>query len=423
MLNSQRLSVRLSEIRQRLNAIASLEGDAFTDEIRQESDKLQKEFADKETQYRSAVLGEADAEKRALATEPDAEHRERLELRGKASLTGYLKAAMAGRRVDGAERELQEAAKIGDGIPIELWDTAKPEQRQTDAATPAPGTVGLNLDRIRPAVFSQSVLPRLGVEMPRVESGSYASGTITTSLTAGSQAKGGRQDATAASFTVTTVSPKRISARLSIRIEDVAAVGTGNFESILRENLSLVLSDQLDRQGLNGAGAGSDLVGIFNRLTDPTDPTAVVDFDAFAAVHASGIDGLWAGTLQDVSVVCGPATYSLSAQTFQSATNYKGEMSAASYAMNQTGGFWTNARMPATAATIQQAILYRMGRSLMGGSGGMRTAVCPHWNEISIDDIYSGSAEGERFFTMHVLLGDVILVQPDAYEQVAFKLS
>ena len=423
MLNSQRLSVRLSEIRQRLNAIASLEGDAFTDEIRQESDKLQKEFADKETQYRSAVLGEADAEKRALSTAPDAEHRERLELRGKASLTGYLRAAMSGRRVDGPERELQEAAKIGDGIPLELWDVPKPEHRQTDAATAAPGTVGLNLDRIRPAVFSQSVLPRLGVEMPRVESGSYASGTITTSLTAGSQAKGGRQDATAASFTVTTVSPKRISARLSIRVEDVAAVGTGNFESILRENLSLVLSDQLDRQGLNGAGSGSDLIGIFQRLTDPTAPTSVADFDAFAAAHAGGIDGLWSNTLKEVSVVCGPATYALSASTFQSATNYKGEMSAASYAAQNTGGLWTNARMPAVDATIQQAILYRMGRSMMGGSGGMRTAVCPHWNEISIDDIYSGSAEGERFFTMHVLLGDVILVQPASYEQIAFKVS
>ena len=423
MLNSHRLSVRLSAIRQRLNEIAGLEGDSFTAEVRAESEKLQTEFADKETQYRSAVLGEADAEKRALATEPDAERRERLELRSKASLTGYLRAAMSGRRVDGPERELQEAAKIGDGIPLELWDVPKPEHRQTDAATNAPGTVGLNLDRIRPAVFSQSVLPRLGVEMPRVESGSYASATITTSLTAGSQAKGGRQDATAAAFTVQTVSPKRISARLSIRIEDVAAVGTGNFESILRENLSLVLSDQLDRQGLNGAGSGSDLIGIFQRLTDPTAPTAVADFDAFAAAHAGGIDGLWSNTLKEVSVVVGPATYALSASSFQSATNYKGEMSAASYAAQNTGGLWTNARMPDAAATIQQAILYRMGRSMMGGSGGMRTAVCPHWNEISIDDIYSGSAEGERFFTMHVLLGDVILVQPASYEQIAFKVS
>ena len=98
-------------------------------------------------------------------------------------------------------------------------------------------------------------------------------------------------------------------------------------------------------------------------------------------------------------------------------------MSAASYAMNQTGGLWTNKRMPAAASDIQQAILYRKGRSMMGGAGAMRTAVCPHWNEIAIDDIYSGSAQGERFFTMHVLLGDIILVQPDAYAQVAFKLA
>ena len=32
-----------------------------------------------------------------------------------------------------------------------------------------------------------------------------------------------------------------------------------------------------------------------------------------------------------------------------------------------------------------------------------------------IDDIYSGSASGTRHFTLHVLLGDVILIQPDAY--------
>ena len=429
MTTSQKLSVRLSEIRQRLNEVAGLEGDAFTAEIRQESDKLQAEYADKETQYRAAIVGEGEAEKKALETEPDAEMRERLELRSKAQLTGYLRAALSGRRVDGAEKELQDAAKVGDGIPLELWDVAQPEQRQAehrqDAPTAAPGTVGVNLDRIRPAVFSQSILPRLGVEMPRVESGTYASATITTSLTAASKAKGAAQEATAAAFSVTSVTPKRISARLGIRIEDVAAVGQGNFEAILRENLSLVLSDQLDRQGLTGAGgnSGADLIGIFQRLTDPTDPTAIADFDTFAAAHASGIDGLWATDLKDVAIVCGPATMGLSARTFQTATNYKGELSAAAYAEANTGGWWTNKRMPAAVATIQPAVLFRKGRGMMGGSGGMRTAVCPHWNEVSIDDIYSGSASGERFFTMHVLLGDVILVQPDAYSELRYKLS
>ena len=98
--------------------------------------------------------------------------------------------------------------------------------------------------------------------------------------------------------------------------------------------------------------------------------------------------------------------------------------------MANAGGFWTNERMPDAATfmtvdDVQQAILYRMGRSTMNmmNGGAMRTAVCPHWNEIGIDDIYSGSASGERFFTLHVLLGDVILVQPAAYSQVAFRTA
>ena len=64
-----------------------------------------------------------------------------------------------------------------------------------------------------------------------------------------------------------------------------------------------------------------------------------------------------------------------------------------------------------------------MGRSMLGGAGAMRTAVCPHYNVVDIDDIYSGSARGERYFTMHVLLGDVIVVQPDAYSQVSFRTA
>ena len=121
--------------------------------------------------------------------------------------------------------------------------------------------------------------------------------------------------------------------------------------------------------------------------------------------------------------MAGAASYGLAARSFQTAANYKGELSAAAYAERETGGLWTNKRMPDAVSTIQQAILYRKGRSMMGGSGGMRTAVCPQWNEISIDDIYSGSASGERFFSLHVLVGDCVLVQPAAYSQVAFKVS
>ena len=431
MTNAQKIRLRLSQVRQRLNEISGLEGDNFTDEIRAEAGTLQSEYADLETRHQAAIIAEEDGETRAKEG-PDAEARERLALRSQASLTRYLRAALSGRQVDGPEAELRSAAKIGDGIPLELWSVAADPALETrqDASTPAPGSA-VNLDRIRPAVFAASIAPMLGIEMPRVESGGFASATISTSLSAGSQAKGGKTTATAAGFTVTSVTPKRISARLGIRVEDVAAVGQANFESILRENLALVLSDALDDQAINGAGgnSGADLVGVFSRLTDPAAaPSTVADFDAFASAHAGGIDGLWANMLKEVSIVCGPATMALSARTFQSAASFKGEMSAAAYAAMQTGGLWTNKRMPDAATfesvdDVQQAILYRKGRSMMAGAGSMRTAVLPHWNEISIDDIYSGSASGERYFTMHVLLGDVILVQPDAYAQVAFKVA
>ena len=275
--------------------------DNLTDETRAELDSIEKGTPDLERQIRAATASleseEREAETRA-ADNPDAKQRERIELRSKASLTTYLSAALSGRQVDGAESELRSAAGITDGIPLELWDVPPTEQRQTDTVTNAPGTVGVNLDRIRPQVFANSIAATLGIEMPRVDSGSYASATITTSLSANAIAKATKQDATAAAFTVTTATPKRISPRLAIAIEDVAAVGQQNFESILRENLSLVLSDALDDQAINGSGTAPNLAGVFQRLTNPSATTAVVDFDGFAAARAGGIDGLWANTLK-----------------------------------------------------------------------------------------------------------------------------
>ena len=427
MTEAQKIALRLSQVRQRLNEISGLEGDAFTAEIREESTALEREYGDLEVRHRAAIIGEG-GETRESKDDP--EHRERVELRSRAQLSSYLMAALQGRLPSGAEAELNAAAGIAEGIPLELWDTEERQSLEERATADAPGTVGVNLDRIRPAVFAAAVLPRLGVDMPRVDSGTYASATITTSQTAGPKAKSAPAAGVAGAFAVTTATPKRISARLELTLEDIAAVGQANFEPILRENTSLALSAELDDQGLNGDGQAPNLAGLFQRLTDPTAaPSAVADFDAFAAAHADAVDGLWANTIRDVMIVCGPATYSLAAKTFQAATNYKGELSAAAYAMANSGGLWTNKRMPDAATfmsvdNIQQAILFRMARSFMNmGDGYTRTAVCPHWNMISIDDIYSGSAKGERYFTVHALLGDVILVQPDAYQQIAYKVS
>ena len=265
------LRERQSKERGRLAELSLV--DELNDEQRGELDNLEKGTPDLERQLRAATVALEDEEREAetrATTEPDAEQRERIELRSKAKLTNYLLNAARGRMVDGAEAELQAAAGIsGHGVPLELWDVAQPERRsaadgrETRAITPAPGTIGVNLDPIRPAVFANSIAPRLGIEMPRVMSGTFASGTITTSQTATALAKSAAAAGNAGAITVTTATPKRISARLELTLEDIAAVGQDNFESILRENLSLALSDQLDDQAINGNGTAPNLAGIF----------------------------------------------------------------------------------------------------------------------------------------------------------------
>ena len=424
MTTKQKLLVEQSEKRQALNTL--LAKDELQDSDRKELEGLTKRAQEIEVEMRAAILAEPEPqlETRHMVHGLDAEQRERLELRSQASLTNFLTRYMSGKMPQGRELELQQAAKVGEGIPLELWDTPRSMGLETraDVVTGTPSTVGVNLDRIRPAVFAKSIAPMMGVEMPRVESGTFASATIDTSLTAAAKAKGAVTDSAAATFTVSTATPKRISARLSIAIEDIAAVGQANYESALRENLSLVLSDELDKQMINGTGSGANLIGIFQRLANPSAPAAgVVNWVGFAAQHAGGVDGLWSSTLKDVCIITNPETYRLAASTFMGTDG--AELSAAAYAMMHTGGFYCNKRMPAKTGHIAQALLYRKGRSMLGGDMSMRTAVCPHWGQVTISDIYTGSAMGENYVTFHVLLGDVILVQSDAYEQVSYRVS
>ena len=429
MTNSQKLSVRLSEIRQRLNEVAGLEGDAFTAEIRAESEKLQTEFADKETQYRAAVASEADAEKRALETEPDAEMRERIELRKKAKLTNYLLGAMRGGKLDGPELELQQAAKVNQ-IPLELFEVpevrAKVETR-TDMATPAPTTgTGVNLDPIRPMIYARSVIPRLGIAMPSVASGGFATATVSTGLSAAAMAKGAAAMSSAAALTPQTTTPHRVSARLSIQLEDIELIGVGNFESILRQNLMLAMSDRLDFLGLTGDGQAPNPEGLLTQLdySAVTDPGTVVDWPGFIQSAADGIDGgPWAESMTNVRILGNVDTMRLSERVFQTAASFAGEVSAASYLRSNSAGFFSSRRMPATASTIAQGLRVRMGTMGLDGVDAMRLAVCPVWRELTIDDIYSGSASGTHHVTVHHLIGDVLIEQPNAYEPIKYKVS
>ena len=403
-------------------------------ETRAELDTIEKGTPDLERQLRAAAVA-AETEDRASviaaatgdSPEPGAE---RAELRAACSVGRFLLGASGGRQ-SGPEAELQqELGLAGDQFPLEVW--TRPEQRQADpetrAITPAPTTVGINLDVLRPMVFAPSVVDKLMVEMPMVPSGTFATGTITMAATADAVDKGADVPETAGAFTVTTTTPHRVGASLNLAAEDIASIGQANFESILRQHISLVLSDDLDDQLLNGDGSttGDDnnLAGFSNRLGAVTDAgAAVATFDDFVAAFADSIDGLWASQVSQVSIVAGVDTYKLSAKTFRDATGQDlGDMTFADYATGHTAGWWTNKRMPATASNVQNAIVCRKGRSTMPipDPARRRPALGLH---VSIDDIYTGARKGQRRYVLSVLVGDVILVQPDAFDPVQFRVS
>lgn len=269
MTSAQRIRLRLSEVRSRLNEISGLEGDDFTDEIRSEAKGLQTEYRDLETRHQSAHHRRGrgrDARGRARCRTAGAD---------RAAVTLHPDELPAGRSPGAHGRRsgagTQEAAEVRDGsIPVELFDVPETTETRADTATPAPSSgTGVNLDPVLPMIFARSVLPRLGVAMPRVKSGTYATGTVTTSLSAAAKAKGDAQESTAAAITTKTTGPHRVSARLSVRLEDVAEIGTANFESILRQNLQLVMSDRLDHLGLTGDGQGANPQDLLSQLTDP----------------------------------------------------------------------------------------------------------------------------------------------------------
>lgn len=414
----------------RQKAIELSRVDTLDDAQRAELDTVETRAADTERQLRAArVAVEAEDEKTKTETraEPDAEHRARVELRGRSRLGSYIAAALQGRQVVGAEAEFSAASGVPAGhIPLDLFEADRPEVR-VDAATVSPTTgLGATLAPIQPFVFSESIAPRLGIAMPQVGSGAYSEATITMSLTAAAKVKGVAQDSTAAVLTTVTANPRRIAARLTIGMEDIAQIGVANFEAALRENATQKLSDEYDRACISGNGTAPNVNGLINQLTNPTDPTAITTFDGFVGAFVDQVEGLWAGTGKDVAIVTNADVWGLSGKTFRDRvidTGQRGgvslgDMSFSDYATAHFGGWWCNSRMPATASTIARGIVYRMGKP------GLRTASHPTWGSISVTDIYSDAASGQTHFTLAVLVGDkVLIVQPSAYDLVEFKTS
>ena len=399
MTERQKLSVRRSEIRQRL---AELGGVAEpTSEQLGEIDTLSTEYSTSEQRHRALLIAE-DTETREHTE--DSQGRELRQLVERANLGGIVTGVLSGSGTDGAEREIQQHFNMGaDQVPLAML-----EQRETRAAATAqaPGNVGRNQHEITPVVFPQSAAAFMGVEQPTVTTGeqTYPVMTAPTAHKA-SVDDGTTVDDETGTFTADNLSPRRLQASFTYSIEDEAAFA--GMDEALRMNLSDRLSSSLDWAILRTTDAG-----LLDFGADPTNPTNVATFADYQSAILGDVDGRYANGAVDVRVLMGPKTYEHAGSVYRTTNS---ETSALDRVMQISGGVRVSAHVAAPASNVQQAVTAR--------AVGLRHAVAPIWDGIRLQrDPFTESKDGNIRLTGIMLYAFKIL-RTDGYNRHAFKLA
>ena len=332
MTKAQKLEVRASEIRQRLNEISGLEGDALTDEIRTESDTLQTEYRDTETKRRAAIVAEDVTETKVEPTE-DSETRERRELRGKARVSDFVTAALTGRPVTGASGEYADAEGLSGRMPLDLLDSMEPVEERAVTPGPSDETVSSTKATI-PFAFARTDAAALGIAFPMVAPGAAHYPALGTAPPAGPKSEDAAAVSTAAAFTLTKRDPKRITGQFMIRLEDLALMPS--MERDLRQGIASAMADSLDSQVIGGSGVAPNLSGLFHQADDVAIAAAKETFGTAVERFAGVVDGKHANGFADVRALIGVNTFALYASLF--ANSNKGDISAFDHLKKMLGG-------------------------------------------------------------------------------------
>ena len=399
MTTAQKLAIRLSELRQRLNEIAGLETDAMTDEVRAEADRLTTEFQAKETQHRAALVSES-AEARAAADDfnaggGDGEAAEVRALRGRVRIGEYLGAAIDQRMAEGAEAELNAALGMrGNAFPLSLLAPAPVEARATTDTDSQTNQSGRWLDRL----FAGRAAERIGITMESVAPG-VASFPVTTA--GADAAQRGRTEAAAdAAWTVgvTELKPTRNAVRAVFTEEDAHRLPS--LESSLRRDLGMALAEGVDRAiflgDAGGSGTAADIVGLTTaaNVVDVTISQANKILGPGTLEAFSGlVDGIHAMTFGDLMICSSVGAWRLWENTIINAT--ADNMTLAGF-LRAAGLSW------ASRGEIETATDDGDWGAFVGRGRGIEGAgVAALWEAgMLLRDPYSASASGQVNLTL-----------------------
>ena len=386
MTKAQKLELRASEIREKLNELSGAE--KLTDEQRTEIDTLSKEYRDTEAQRRAAIVAEdKEAEKAEPGEVVDAEVRERRELRGKSRVGDFVRAVMTGRAVRGASAEYCDAVGTPGLMPLELLET------ETRAVTPGPAAETVtSTQKTVPYAFARTDAAALGMSMPMVASGEAHYPALTTAPPAGPKAKDAAADSTAAAFTLTKRTPGRITGQFVVRLEDLALMPS--MEQDLRMAIGASMADSLDEQVIRGDGTGVNLTGLFKVASDVAVAGAKETYATGVGRFAALVDGKHAHSMGDIRALIGTATFEAFSALFRNGSN--GNLF--DYLAGKLAGIRVSTRTGAVANMGQK------GLAVLTAQGQPVTS--PVWRGVElVIDPYTQVAKGHRLVTAVTLVG------------------
>ena len=399
MLKSLEKALRLSELREKLNALNAVQ--APTDEQQTEERDLLASQQTTEVEYRAALTDEGD--EATHPTDADAETRERLQLVSRASLGAIFARAVEHRSTSGVEAELQAALDLAPNqVPIDLL-RAPVEDR---AITPAPTHVGASEQAILMPIFADGDAAFLSVDQVTVPNGDAVFPVLTNRPTvSGPHADSTEVAETTGAFSAELVKPERLQAAFTYRRVDVARFSA--MGEALRAALNEALSESLDVQivsGTDGLLGGTNL--------DAHAAAAVDTFGTYVSKFGfARVDGRYAPTAKSVKVLMGSAGYAHAGSVYR---GDQSQESAIDRLMTITGGIKVSPHVPAVVSTKQKTIV-RLG--------ARRDMVAGLWRGVSIlvDEI-TRAKQGEIVITA-VLLAAVKILRAGGFYKAEVKVS
>ena len=357
------------------------------------------------------LLDESTEQTETRNNDLDAETREFDGLVRKCKISNFL----LGNANTGAELELRQATDCNErSMPLQLLDPALETRADAVSTVPTAATITNQYPALS-RIFEKSVSNWLGCSMAAVGAGVAVYPFVDAGTSGDVKAPGVAIESEALTLSSVQASPKRLTARYKWRVEDTAKLG--EFEQVLRRDLTDVLSYEMDKKIVLGVRG---LDSFIQTLSSGSAPSAVAKFADFVALFSDRVDGITAGNLKDVKALIGKNVYKRIESEFMLSGVNPISQSVAYYLMERSGGWRVSNLLTSTfdSTSKLESVL------TINTAYPQVSSVIPIWNNVElIRDKITLAATGEILTTAIGLFDHKFLRTSNAYQHRKIKVS